>query len=402
MHGTINFGSRVGLSRFWLDVGDTPEFGFEVEVFPSKLDYKTDYEQMVAEVQELLTGLALEYLRSTYQSGTAAEVPTTSSLEWLTILQGVISDLERGMHRVVQFPIRGLRRSHRQVRLERVKKVDSTVRSLIRRGGGTGSLHEVHPGVRVREQIREARANPTLDTPEHRWLAVQLKSIRQRVAALMGEERRRASTLTGEAGRQRAQASLDEMVRVEERIGRLLRLEPMTEARGAPPPGFASVKLLAAPGYREACRACLVLLLGLRVEGGPLDLTVKDLSLLYEYWCYLAVISLVSEETGAPIPPEELLETRESGLQVKLKKGRESRVEFSSENGRAISVVYAPSFAGPDVLIAQEPDILVRIVDEAWPPVELVLDAKYRVDLSEAYRASTTSHKFLPPRLRVS
>ena len=67
---------------------------------------------------------------------------------------------------------------------------------------------------------------------------------------------------------------------------------PFDGARAAPRTASVSVDGFSASyatfTSREAYRACLVLSLGLRIEGGPLALSVKDLSLLYEYWCYLA------------------------------------------------------------------------------------------------------------------
>ena len=69
--GYVNFGSQVGRSEFTLTVDGVPEVDFRVEVFPTKLDYASDYERLVAEVQEILTGLAVEYLRSTFRLGTS-------------------------------------------------------------------------------------------------------------------------------------------------------------------------------------------------------------------------------------------------------------------------------------------------------------------------------------------
>src|SRR5213594_3144039 len=77
-HGTLNFRSQVGSSEFLLKVDGEPEFAFEVEVFPTKLDYKSDYQQLLAEVQGILVGLALEYLRATRQMGRQVRTPQPS------------------------------------------------------------------------------------------------------------------------------------------------------------------------------------------------------------------------------------------------------------------------------------------------------------------------------------
>src|SRR5579862_5835209 len=46
VHGPINFGSQVGRTEFEVRTGGRTEAIFEVEVFPTKLDYATDYEQL--------------------------------------------------------------------------------------------------------------------------------------------------------------------------------------------------------------------------------------------------------------------------------------------------------------------------------------------------------------------
>src|SRR5262249_22841676 len=57
VHGVLNFGSQVGRSQFLILARGERELEFEIEVFPTKLDYETDYELLVSEVQDILTGL---------------------------------------------------------------------------------------------------------------------------------------------------------------------------------------------------------------------------------------------------------------------------------------------------------------------------------------------------------
>ena len=177
---------------------------------------------------------------------------------------------------------------------EHIKRIDSAVRAVVRRGAGSGRLMQLNGVIAVRQYLQERRARPTLDTPEHRWLAAQLEQIRRKLGDLRQQESVR------EKSERRNQALL-ELDQLKARIARLSRLEPIACAEGEPPSGFASLQLLAASGYREAYQHCIILSLGLRIEGGPLQLSVKDLSLLYEYWCYLALLRLISEETGKSI-----------------------------------------------------------------------------------------------------
>jgi hypothetical protein len=377
VYGSVNFRSQVGFSTFSVLVDGIPEFDFDVEVFPTKLDYQNDYDQLLAEVQGILSGLAFEYLRSTYQLGLGFSTPRPTELEWLLLLRQVAGKLESALKQIARRPIRTLTREPRLMRASRIKRVDSRVRAAVRRGRGAGELVESH-GLKFREQLFEHRARPTLDTPEHRWLAEQLRLIIRRLGRLRKHE-------LGQRQMPRRERALEELAAIETGLGPLLRLEPLKAAEGPPPPGFASLQLIGAPGYREAYQQCLLLSLGLRVEGGPLRLSVKDLSDLYEYWCYLAVLRVVSEELEQPVDPEALLSVRREGLRVVLERGRQTSVAFNLPSKRKVTVTYNPQFRGKDMLIPQQPDLLLSIENPGWPKLQLVLDAKYRVDASPSY-----------------
>ena len=47
LHGSINFRSQIGESRFAVLVDGQPELDFTVEVFPSKITYREDYARMM-------------------------------------------------------------------------------------------------------------------------------------------------------------------------------------------------------------------------------------------------------------------------------------------------------------------------------------------------------------------
>lgn len=377
--GLVNFRSQIGISTFRVLVDDTPEFEFDIEVFPTKLDYRSDYEEILADVQESLAGLALEYLRATWQGANKVVAPSPTRIEWLTLLRGVVQELEQGLRQIARRPIRGLLRVEEVRRSDQVRRVDNGIRTYLRRRTQRGLATGLAEGVSTPERITERRARPTLDTPEHRWLASQVDRIRRRLADLTLVERERHQERPSE----RRAKVLSELGQLEACVGQWSRLEPLQAATDHPPAGFASLQLLTAPGYREAYQASMTLSLGLRVEGGPLQLSVKDLNLLYEYWCYLALIRVVAEETKAPIDPRALLEVRDRGLSVMLRHGHESRMSFSLPDGRRVTVRYNPSMS--DALVPQQPDMLLTFQAPDWPAVHLVLDAKYRLDASDAY-----------------
>lgn len=388
IYGHINFAGQVGLSRFSVLVDGRPEFDLEVEVFSSKLNYRADYAAMLGDVNSLVSGLALEFLRATHQLGTAIAGRQESRLEWLALLRHLLADLEKALHYVNQHSVRGLRREYKPERVEKLRRSDARLRKAVQTGKGQGPLVCLNSGIPVRRQLPEQRPVPTLDTPEHRWLALQLRRIRQELSRTAQEEWRRQSQIKNTAGHSsistRDKHALQEIEQLERRITNLAWLPPFVEASGLPPPGFSSLQLQGAPGYREAYRTILTLRQGLSIRGGPIELSIKDIHVLYEYWCFLALLQAVSEVLNTTIPAERVLEVYGEGLRIQLQQGRTQSVPFDLSGGRHLEVTYNPSFQGTESLLPQNPDFVFTFTDPYWPKVRLVLDAKYRVQHDEA------------------
>ncbi len=381
--GIVNFGSQVGHSTFEVEVDGQPEFTFDVEVVPAKLDYQSDYDAMMAEVQTTLSSLAFEFLRATWKGAETVATPQPTHLEWLRLLQHLADELDRALRHVAQRPVRGLVRTETVRRVDQIRRVDSTVRRDLRKQVLGRQSIVTTTGLTLPERVPEHRPHPTLDTPEHRWLASQVDRIRRRVGELSAKERTRQRAYPSE----RRAKTVAELAGLESRVALWSRLEPLDAASQRPPPGFSSLQLMSAPGYREAFRACLTLSMGLRITGGPMQLSVKDLHQLYEYWCFLAVLRCVSLEFGAKIDPRELISVEQDGLNVRLSQGRSTRVAFPLGDGRNLAVTYNPQM-GAHGLVPQKPDILLSVTDKNWPEVHLVLDAKYRLDTSPEYAKS--------------
>ncbi|QDV45801.1 hypothetical protein Enr13x_57040 [Stieleria neptunia] len=389
VHGVINFRGQIGRSQFSVYVNGVRQLDFEVEVFPTKVDYESDYQEIVADVQSILTSLAYEYLRSTYQMGRLEAANRPSKLEWLVLIEHVIGELETAMNYIAQRPTRGLVRREQSTRLERIRRVDSRVRSQVRRGHGKGPMVQL-AGVMARERLVQRPAELTLDTMEHRWLRNQLIEVQRTLSQIVtiydGDEELSA----------RRQRTLDGITGLKGRVSRLLRLEPVESADGDPPMGFASLQLVSAPGYREAYRMLMFLKMGLKLEGDLIKLAVKDLEVLYEYWTYLTVVRIIQEEHGPPQRLDQFFKVRQSGLSVQLKQGNGQRISFRTRADRRISVLYNPKFENQDTtLIPQKPDILIRFEEDGWPIIQLVCDAKYRIDATDKYRQQFRS--FGPP-----
>lgn len=390
---SINFGSQVGRTLFSVLVNGEPEFDLELEVSSTKLDYATDFEALLRDVQGMATGLVFAYLRSTYRIGVAFHSDRPSELEWILLLRHVAVDLGKALRFIAARPIRGLRRAVRNMPSGRVRRIDATMRRNIQRGRGRGPFTRTPRNPPLRSYLGEHRAEPMLDTVEHRWLAAQVQRCRHRVAGLL----RAALEPTAAEPRPRQRQIARELEQLETQLGELAALEPLAAATGLPPPGFASLQLLGAPGYREAYQHCLILGLGLRIEGGLYEVTLKDLGTLYEYWCYLRILQIIAEETRSEIPARDLVTVLSTGLRVNLQKGTTSRVTLGRGGPCEIDLVFNPVLSHEFILVDQSPDILISLRAPDWPTMELVVDAKYRVTAKKAYLAANRDFAGPPP-----
>jgi predicted component of viral defense system (DUF524 family) len=378
VYGVVNYGSQVGHSTFVVMVGSEEELRFTVEVFPSKLDYQSDYQKITAEIREVLTGLALDYLQSTFRSGDAEAAMKPSGLEWLTILRSIAGELELALRYIASRPHMGLAREPRSVRIETVRRVDATVRRMAVKQNAVEGGSLIRRGMTLRRRVDERRPRATLDTPEHRWISGQLVRIRRHIASLRCAESMRAADL-------RTTRTLEELDDLETRLVRMIQLEPFAAAIGSPPAEFASLQLLASPGYQQAYKLCMTLSLGLRLTGDAVELSVKDIAVLYEYWCYLTLVRAVGLKTGRATSAKDLFTIEQCGLRVNLQEGCEQTVFFEVEHGRRIRLVYNPTFQGRWILLPQQPDMMLSLEDPDWSGLHVILDAKYRIDSSQRY-----------------
>lgn len=375
-HGVINFKGHIGTSSFTVLVNGRQYATLELEVFPTKLDYQSDFYGIVADLQQFARGLAWEYLKSTVHGARAEHSIPGTSLEWLLILKDIRNTLERGIRCISQAPTRQLDAERRICRSDRIRRVDGSIRRQILQNAGARLWNDSGTSA-VPDRLQASTRTPTLNTPEHRWIKSQLQWIQQTLAQMYSDV-----TRNHEKGRQKA--ILDELAQFRQQIDGLLKAEPIATAEGAIDGAFSSLQLLQAPGYREIHQSCRMLRMALAIEGDGLQLSVKELSLLYENWVLVAVLKIIGMMAGRE-PTEPLLQS--SGLSILLSRGREQTFRFVLGGNRKIEVIYNPQFQNQKaILIPQRPDILIRLLQEGWPPIQIIIDAKYRLDTRPEYR----------------
>ena len=167
-HHVISFGNDIGWAELSVEDGrGTVRLRFEV--FPLKIDYRTDYIALRDEVTAVARSLAMTVHARTF--ATATPVPSTDPTlaEWIALLKGYFEQFTRSAGAVIRNPRFNLRVVVQPVDASRAREVDQRVlarrirRPLSRSGGRSPS------GIVLPRRVPEVRRRTTFDNPENRY-----------------------------------------------------------------------------------------------------------------------------------------------------------------------------------------------------------------------------------------
>jgi predicted component of viral defense system (DUF524 family) len=83
-----------------------------------------------------------------------------------------------------------------------------------------------------------------------------------------------------------------------------------------------------ASGYREIYKYYLMLQKGLSINSNIFDISMKELSLLYEYWCFIKINSLLRKRYK--LISSDFITVNREGIFVSLKKGVTSTLVYEN------------------------------------------------------------------------
>ena len=66
LNGVINYGSSVGFSDLTVIANGKRVLSVRVEVYPTKLSYKDDYQEMMADINNMVSESILDFMKKTY------------------------------------------------------------------------------------------------------------------------------------------------------------------------------------------------------------------------------------------------------------------------------------------------------------------------------------------------
>lgn len=377
LFGTLNFKNQVGRTDFKVVYTVNEEqrnMDFRTEVLSYKLDYRTDMRQIINDIEQEYSMLSYSFLKQTYLSFKANDSESTD-LIWWQIFSQCFDEIVKATKTIINNPKRRLKGEVLHERAERLRNLTADTEneySLFK--------NDPHHLYRTEEMFLSK------DTVENRFLKYAIKEMHRRFSIVRVHIKNSLKVNDDTIS-----------LRISEMDDTLSRLSnhPFFRQIGQFK-GFTqdSLVMKRARGYSDIYKNWLLLQCGYELEDSLRHLEVKDISELYEIWCFIKVKNMVQqilgEETTANSSGRELT----SGFIRQLVYGSKSEVTFKKGDVELATVSYNAQVEKEDAEIEsaiddtktfttiQRPDIVLRLSKKSKQDIvyTYLFDAKYRLN----------------------
>lgn len=413
--GRLRTGLRTGTLPLRLFLGGDSIGEVVLEVRSRKLDYLEQYRWMLRDLAEVMAEVVMERFGATeqrFRAGAAGDARTL--YQKFAFLKSLLDDdafqaaLRRIVHRphaswtedeTEQSPRRGLRSS------------GAIVRQLARPGPRRAVADAPSPHVLAAWHghlpliLRVARTEETLDTGPNRFVKFALTRWREDVTRVL-------NALKAEPASAPVRRGIGEVMSVLVLLEETLAAPVFEEVGELTQLPVGNPVLLRREGYREVYRAFLQSSLSSQLAwvGGEdvYGAGQRDVAALYEYWAFLQLAVAVSRVCDQEFDLSSLLEVRDDGLGLGLKRGRQVMLRgWMKRLGRSIRIElwFNRTFSSAGLTRdswsrSMRPDCSLRLhcetgALESSEDVWLHFDAKYRVDeLQELFGQNAVDQVF--------
>src|SRR5690606_23874222 len=98
--GNLHFLNEVGLSTFEIREENETKLTVTIEIFPTKLDYRKDYEKILEEVNDEIYNLAFHFIKRTYRGARARLEGSPSRTEFYRLMEAHFNSLYNAINRI--------------------------------------------------------------------------------------------------------------------------------------------------------------------------------------------------------------------------------------------------------------------------------------------------------------
>ena len=349
LSGIINFKGDIGYTDLIVNVNNKEELKITLEVYPSKISYKEDYKAILNDVNEEIYNLAYGFLSRTYMSTQIINKKNNDDSEFYSILTYSI-DI------ILSNPNHMLQKEESIVKYHKVRNVSNeSIKYLEKRPYLLKKVNNSY----VPEKALVVKKIVSEDTKENRFTKFMLIKIIKKIDAfIIKYDKNKKDENAAERYKNNKDTEVIEKLRKYKReISK--RLNTSFLSRVSPQYNEANLSLVFSmgSGYKDLYKYYLMLQKGLSINSNIFTLSMKELSVLYEYWCFIKINSLKKKYK---LISTDVLKLNKDGVYVTLKKGKEASFKYLNPKTNEEFIVYYD--AGRDSkTVSQKPDNILSI-----------------------------------------
>lgn len=377
-HHTVNFRNHVGFSKIGITT-PSGEVEISIEVFPRKVDYRSDYVQMRDDLANIARNLAIAANARTYSLSTPAGGKDSTLVEWFELTRAYF-DQFIGLTNVISAqPHSVLRRNTTHVDPNRARKVSRYGLSRALRGRGAHTL-DVAGALDLPKTIKQESARASVDSPENRYYKALLLITFRNIQSLLTTRQTDDEDTNKSMESQYFEHIRPELIQMRKRLSGAINSPFLDDVGRESIVRPKSLVFLSHPAYSRIDKIARILNSGLSLIGGPVQVGVKDTAQLYEYWCFIKIFELLSK--SMELREQDVVKVRRFRTTVTLAKGKRSNISFyHKESDRTIHLFYNKLFRS----LPTTPQIPDNVIQLASEDRFYILDAKYRVQFDRSY-----------------
>lgn len=378
--GNLQFTNEVGYTTFSIHDDERQLLEVTMEIFPTKLDYKRDYKNLLEEVNQEIYNLAYHFVKKTHLSASAIVTKLPSWSEFYRLFDEHFRGFLKAIQRIEQQPHHELRTTYRKIRGDQLRRMDSHARRYLTKKQRL--FQEVHEGIVVGNQIvmpthgLYAKKDLSFDTLENRFVKWMMK----RLVYKLGELYQKVNDTRHPYKTETDPWLNDKLVGMKDLLERKLK-SPLWRNLGELDRTVMSLVMQMKSGYKEAYQIYLIVSRGLMLQGQLYKISVKDVATLYEYWTFLKLGQILSSKYESV--SQDIVKATHRGLYVDLAVSTPSKRIFRHpQTGEQIELI----FQKPDrdlPTARQKPDTTLKLHKKGKDfAYYFIFDAKYRIDFA--------------------
>lgn len=352
--GSFKFNGDIGYSTFTIRKNNEDVLSFTIQVFPTKLDYMNDYNEILDDINKEVESLVFDYLDKTFSRVNIIDVKKQTGVEFIAILDNIYDSLDKSIRRIEKQPKHGVFNELNLKDRNKSKRIDvkETIKYLRKNKSSN---------------VMEVRKKTTLDIYENQYVKYMIKRILKKI---------RDTKKTISCKYKNSHISYEILSKYENKLNNHLNgfFREISDIKNTK---SMTLVFKMASGYKEVYFYYNLLSKGLDICEGLYEISNKKLWNLYEIWCYLKIHSII-KELGYRPKNSSLIQVNANGLTLSVAQSKQSKFIYENCNGDKLELWYNKAYNSLPTT-NQRPDTVLCMKGDKTKDRVYIFDAKYRI-----------------------